>query len=372
MRITVYVPCHNNEATLPPVLKALREQSRPADQFLFINDHCTDRSPAIAAEHRFEVHELTPKRGLAAGRNRALELATGDVLVGIDADVVVSGDYLAKLEKHFQANPEIAAIGGRLNERFTETPPDLWRSLHMPQHFGDRPLTNPRLLFGCTMAVRVPVARKIGGWNERFITNNEDADISGRMKSAGLTLLYAPDCLAWHLRRDGLDSVLRSYWNWYYHGSENLFLDMSRWLQTRPQAIWGNYCSLRAAELSMPQLSCVTLLMPWTMLMRDVNALRAAVPDAGNIADVAIAARHVLGRYGFHPQLVGQLAQWLEGLATRIDAEASTRGRLRREICDAIAYGALGCIPDAGYAQLCQRNAATFLEPPAEQPGDQR
>jgi len=359
MRITVYVPCHNNEATLPEVLEALRKQSRPADQFLFIDDHCTDRSAAIAAERGFDVHALKGKRGLGAGRNRALELATGDILVGVDADVMVTPDYLEKMEGHFQSKPGIAAVGGRLNEKFTDTPADLWRAVHMMQHYGDRPVTNPRRLCGCTMAIRVALARKIGGWDERFASNFEDVDISRRLMSAGLTLLYVPDCVAWHLHRDTLETVLHNYWKWHYFGEEKSFCDLRTWLENRPNTIWMGYSFCRGEDRWTQQLSYITLLMPWSVLMRDVNALRATVPNAGNIAGIAGIAKQVLGSYGYDPQLISQLTQWLDGLAASIDAEAPKRGGLRGEIVDVVSFGAFSFIPNANYAQVCLRNAAT-------------
>ena len=55
MKITVYVPCHNGEKTLPEVLEALRSQSRKADQYLFVNDRSSDASVDIARKYSFEV-----------------------------------------------------------------------------------------------------------------------------------------------------------------------------------------------------------------------------------------------------------------------------------------------------------------------------
>ena len=71
MKITAYVPCHNNQSTLAEVLLALKRQTRPADELLFINERCTDQSPRIAAEHGFRVLENPGKAGLAAARNCA-------------------------------------------------------------------------------------------------------------------------------------------------------------------------------------------------------------------------------------------------------------------------------------------------------------
>ena len=95
MTITAYIPCHNNETTIGQAAAALRKQTRPADQYLFINDRCTDRSPDIAREHGFTVVDLVGKKGLAAGRNLALQLCASDVLFGVDADVV-DGDTISR------------------------------------------------------------------------------------------------------------------------------------------------------------------------------------------------------------------------------------------------------------------------------------
>src|SRR5690242_19852625 len=98
MRITAYIPCHNGEKTLPEVLQALRAQTRPADQYLFIDDRCTDGSAELAREHGFEVHPTGPADfGLAAGRNLALQHAAGDILFGVDADAVAEPQCLAEI-----------------------------------------------------------------------------------------------------------------------------------------------------------------------------------------------------------------------------------------------------------------------------------
>ncbi|HUB26051.1 MAG TPA: glycosyltransferase family 2 protein [Tepidisphaeraceae bacterium] len=94
MLITAYVPCHNNESTINEVLSSLRQQTRPADQFLFIDDRCTDQSPLAARRHGFQILQMPGKHGLGAGRNCALAHADGDVLLGVDADVAVDANYL--------------------------------------------------------------------------------------------------------------------------------------------------------------------------------------------------------------------------------------------------------------------------------------
>jgi cellulose synthase/poly-beta-1,6-N-acetylglucosamine synthase-like glycosyltransferase len=363
MRISVYVPCRDNETTLAEVLRSLRDQTRPADQYLFINDRCTDRSPAIAAEFGFEVHDQVGKGGLAAGRNRALALADGDVLLGLDADVVAAPDYLEKLEGEFAAQPRISAIGGRLEERHREAPADLWRAVHMPQHHGDLPVVNPRLLFGSTMAVRVAAAREVGGWNERFLTNYEDVDICARLKAAGLHLLYSPGCRAWHLRRDDLDSVMRTFWRWNYFGFEEALKDVPTWLDTRLPIHWTSYQSFRVEDLDYSKLAYITLLFPWAWALRDLAIVRSRDARAGGLVDVAALAERILTTYGYPTETVVNAARWLQELALSLDEGAGAQSPLHPRIASRMRVFALQSIPDLTYGASCSRAIAATLNP---------
>ncbi len=51
-------------------------------------------------------------RGLAAARNRAMEMAAGDIWLFLDDDVVLEPDYLAALLRAYAAHPEAAGISG--------------------------------------------------------------------------------------------------------------------------------------------------------------------------------------------------------------------------------------------------------------------
>ncbi len=245
---------------------------------------------SIAAASSFEVHINRGKAGLAAGRNRAAELATGDVLAGFDADVAAAPDYLERLALGFTAHPQIAAIGGRLDERNCEAPANLWRAVHMAQHHGDAPVLDPRVLFGATMAIRVDAARRVGGWNERFLTHYEDVDICDRLKAAGASLLYDPRCRAWHLRHDDLGSVLRSFWNWNYHGFEDDLKDVPTWLQGRALLYWNRYQQFRVQDLAHPQLAYITLLLPWAWALRDLSIVRTRDASVGRLTDLVAVA----------------------------------------------------------------------------------
>ena len=213
--VSLYVPCYNGAPWLADCLDALLAQTRPADEVLVIDDGSTDESAAIAARYAGRVRLVAHagNRGLAVARNTALEVARGEIVASVDADVRVTPDWLGRLLTAF-TSPRVAAAGGRLEEANRQRLADAWRAAHMAQHAGDFPLLNPPVLPGANVAVRPEVVRALGGYDESFRTNYEDADLQHRLQAAGFHCRYEPGALAFHLRRDSASSVLRTYWGW--------------------------------------------------------------------------------------------------------------------------------------------------------------
>jgi glycosyltransferase involved in cell wall biosynthesis len=349
MKITVYIPCHNNESTIADVLESVRRQTRSADQHLFINDRCTDRSPQIARDHGFEVHDMVDGKGLPAARNRALKLATGDVIQGVDADVTIAPDYLQQLERKFDANPATGAIGGRLDEKFTDTPPDLWRSVHMTQHYGDQDLVNPPHLFGATTGCRVEAARKVGGWDERYLTSFEDVDMSRRLSAAGFGLLYTAACRASHLRRDTRESVLQNIWKWNFFGYERDLSNLERFIDPRLPMIWRAYRRMRMFDIRHPSLYPITLLVPWSWMIRDLFRLRETSGESGEIRNVIDICRGALQFSGADAQTVERAAQWLNQLVVSLEEKLEVRPSLPPAVIECIKFHAMESLMDRDY-----------------------
>lgn len=351
MKITVYIPCRNGEKTLSEVLTSIKSQTRPPDQCLFIDDHCTDQSPAIARENGFEVFPVPDPGGLAAGRNVALSHASGDILLGIDADVVIEPNYVQEMEKKFLAHPNLAALCGRLDERFKETPADLWRAVHMHQHFGPDERLNPQVLFGANSACRVAALKQINGWNERFRTNSEDLDLTVRLIKSGFSCLYFPTCQAWHLRRDTPLSVLRSFWNWNNVDFDHYFTSVEDWTRQRLHFIWQEFRRYRVMDLPYPPIRPVTLLFPFVFVIRDLAALQKRIPAIGHIAQVLLVATEVLSQYGMPPKQLDAFGNLLSQLLSELSIPASSPQPLHPQIANLLRTMAQESIPDANYWQ---------------------
>src|SRR3989338_3735024 len=87
---TVIIPAHNAAKTLPLCLKAVGRSTITPDQLWVVNDTSTDTTRAIAAGFPCKIIDCSIKAGPMQPRFLAAGQAETDILVFVDADVVVS------------------------------------------------------------------------------------------------------------------------------------------------------------------------------------------------------------------------------------------------------------------------------------------
>lgn len=103
MKISVIIPVYNAEQYLYKCLDSVVAQTYDAWEVIAIDDGSKDNSFRILEEYarkdqRFHV-ETKKNEGSGLTRNRALEQATGDMIVFLDADDYIEKDYFRLLEE---------------------------------------------------------------------------------------------------------------------------------------------------------------------------------------------------------------------------------------------------------------------------------
>ena len=102
MFLSVVIPTYNRLPILRQCLMALERQelALPIERFevVLVDDGSTDDTVAWLQEHAASLPHVRlicqDHGGPAAGRNRGVEHAEGDVIVFIDSDLVVLPDFL--------------------------------------------------------------------------------------------------------------------------------------------------------------------------------------------------------------------------------------------------------------------------------------
>ncbi len=197
--MSVIVCAHNEAQYLAACLHSLLAQSRVPDEILVINNASTDATRVVAQQvpHVRVVDE--PRKGLVVARETGRRMATGTVLVYVDADCRAPLTWLARVERRFERDPDLIALSGPY--RFYDW--DWWgRLLIRAYDFTLAPATQllvkyilriGTIFYGGNFAVRGDALARIGGFDTSIEFHGEDTNIGRRLFAIGRVGLFH-DC----------------------------------------------------------------------------------------------------------------------------------------------------------------------------------
>lgn len=211
--LSVILPVRDGEYYLAASLPALRASDMPRSQWelVVIDDSSRDRSADLAARYADRVVRLSDgPYGPAFARNRGAEIARGDFLVFVDADVCVHPDALRRVIETFEREPDVSAVFGAYD--FTPTAGGLvsqYRNLlHRFVHQRD---AGDAVTFwaGCG-AMRSSVFAECGGFDEGEygITSVEDIELGYRLSALGHRIVLQPEIQGKHIKRWTLRNMI--------------------------------------------------------------------------------------------------------------------------------------------------------------------
>jgi GT2 family glycosyltransferase len=217
IKISVVIPTFNRVDRLRRVLDAFAAQTIHPTEFevVVVSDGSTDGTDA------FLRSAVTPFRlliasgansGPAAARNTGVGLATGDVLLFVDDDVVPQTDLVQQhVTTHGQAGTKAVVIGPML------TPPDhrptacvRWEQAMLYKQYhamlvGDYEPTYRQFFTGNASVAR-DFLLATGGFDERF-RRAEDIELAYRLHDNGAHFIFNPGAIGYHFAE-------RSYLSW--------------------------------------------------------------------------------------------------------------------------------------------------------------
>ena len=210
LRFSFIIPFHRDLACLAGCLDGLRHRP-PGSDVIIAADGAVDDCRPLAHAHGARVITIAGPAGPAAARNAAARVATGNVLVFIDADVVVSRDGLARMARTFQQQPRIDAVFGAYDEQPGD-PGFMSQYKNLSHSFiHQSSATKARTFWAGFGAVRREAFEAVGGFDERFARPSvEDIDFGYRLTSAGYEVVLDPALSACHLKRWTLRSAIAS------------------------------------------------------------------------------------------------------------------------------------------------------------------
>ena len=220
VRLSVIMPAHRAELVLPRALAALESSDLDRSKWEIViaidgdsMGRDDDRTADIALESADVVVRLPGRpRGPAYARNRAAEVARGDILVFVDSDVCVHEDTLTRFLAMFDGSPEIAAAFGSYDDRpAAASVVSQYRNLL--HHFVHQQGGGDAETFwaGCG-AIRANVFHEVGMYDEWHFSRPqiEDIELGRRIRRAGHRIVLDPAIQACHLKRWTLSDVVQT------------------------------------------------------------------------------------------------------------------------------------------------------------------
>lgn len=248
-RVSIIVPCYNEQHTIGLLLDALRQQEFPLKEIEVIvaDGLSTDGTREVIDRHKTTYPELTitlidnPMQTIPAALNKALDRAKGEYILRLDAHSVPRPDYvtlcMAILEKTDAAN-----VGGAWEIRASQ---NHWLSRSIavaaahPLGAGD---ARYRYTGAAGEVDTVPFGAfqkkwidRIGGFNESLLTN-EDYEFNYRLRKAGGKIWFDPSIRSVYFARADIASLGRQYLRYGYWKAAMLLNNPKslRWRQALP------------------------------------------------------------------------------------------------------------------------------------------
>lgn len=190
--------------------------SRDDYELIVVDDASGDGSPELAARYADTVVRLTGRRsGAAYARNRGAELARGEVLAFVDADVLVRPDTLPRMSKMLSDYPGLDAVSASHGQGPT-VPNLVSQYWHLLLNYGEQRLggTSADVASPCA-AIRREAFLSAGMYDEwRFEPAAlEGIELGTRLVNAGRDVLSSRDFEITRLKVWSLFSLCREVWH---------------------------------------------------------------------------------------------------------------------------------------------------------------
>ena len=220
--VSVLIPCFNEEAVIVSSVERILASDWRDIEVLVLDDGSRDgtaaRVQAAFGDHP-RVRLLTFENGgKARALNRGLALATGEVVVALDADTQFAPQTIGRLARWF-ADPRIGAVAGNALVGNRVNLLTRWQALEYvtAQNLERRALAAlgaVTVVPGAVGAWRRDALTALGGFPNDTLA--EDQDLTLAAQRAGWLVEFDPDARAYTEAPDTLKGLLKQRFRWSF------------------------------------------------------------------------------------------------------------------------------------------------------------
>jgi glycosyltransferase involved in cell wall biosynthesis len=276
-KVSIIIPCYNEQNTIRPLLESLRGQTFPLSnaEVIISDGMSTDATRDEIAAFQREFPDLALRvvdntlRTIPSAVNRAIEVSRGEIIVRLDAHSKPYPDYVERCVSLLEAG-----VGDNVGGVWEIHPgAKTWianaiaAAAAHPLAVGDalyrhakRAAEVDTVPFG---SFKRNLIARVGNFNEALLTN-EDYEFNVRVKKAGGRIWLDPSIRSVYFARSTLLELARQYWRYGFWKWRMLrhHLQTLRWRQALPPLF----------VLSLAGLTILSFFVPsaWWSLMGEL------------------------------------------------------------------------------------------------------
>ena len=206
------VPVRNGSRHLPRCLEALGRSGYSEFEVIVVDDCSTDSTPQIAERYGASCIRTPRTAGPGAARNLGAQHSGGEVLVFVDADVVMPPEGLGLIAEDFRDDAELAAVFGSYDEA-PAWPTFISQYKNLMHRYVHQTSSESAATFwaGCG-AMRKSIFEEFGGFDAATyaVPSIEDIALGLELARAGRKIRLDKRLAVKHLKRWTIGNLLRA------------------------------------------------------------------------------------------------------------------------------------------------------------------
>lgn len=200
---SIIIPSYNGRHLLMDCIYSIRKHTAPPYEIIVVDNGSGDGTADYCRQEQITFVSLPENRGFPYACNVGLKVASGDNLLLLNNDTIVSVNWLSNMLHCLRSKEDIGIVGPLTNYASGK------QQIHMLSNFDDmaqqlnRPDSNKwqtaQRLVGLCFLFKRELMEQIGLLDERFSPGHyEDDDYCYRARLAGFRLMIAGDVFIYH------------------------------------------------------------------------------------------------------------------------------------------------------------------------------
>jgi len=231
---SIIIPTYNGLHLLIPCVEAIRRFTEVPYEIIIMDNGSSDGTAEYGLREGLIVVVMPDNAGFPAACNRGLSIASGDQLLLLNNDVIVSPRWLSNMLTALYSSEDVGMVGPVTNycsggqqvdihwnglteyyelaEQYNHTSPEKWQEVQR--------------LVGMCLLFKRKLFTKIGLLDERFSPGHyEDDDYCYRARRQGYRLLISGDTLVYHAGSASFRQRHPDGWDFLIERNRALFIE---------------------------------------------------------------------------------------------------------------------------------------------------